>query len=392
MNIENKKSRIGAIDVIVPLFYIVNQYEICGISLGLICACIVIFICVVKNRGFCVYKPLFLFLLFMFVHDLFRSFITGFIISLWIERLVYFLFLSSMYEADEENLFKVWKIIGAMAMAGLVYQSFQVYALGQTVSMIKIIPFASTAGNISYNRPHSLFLEPAAYVTWMLPLLCMCMKRKQHIWMIAISITILLSTSSTGIIMTGIVWLYYSCISIRNKEEHSNVLLIVGVVFVGIWIFTRLSVFNEALNKFTNISLEDTSNSVRLILGFQLYWFAPLSYKILGIPYLNVESYLRSGKVNLSMYGLNSRLSYLGFVNSIGNCMLVYGVFGLILYLKLFINLWNDSDIYSKCFVLLAFVSIFGQSTFWNSIFVFQFAIMISSKNKDTSDIWVRIR
>lgn len=396
MNSDMQNNKLKIIDVIIPLFYIVNQYQIGGVSLGLILASVVIFVCAIKNGMFCAYKYLLFFFLFMLLHDLFRTFITGFNMFLWVERIVYFLFLSCTYESDEENLLKVWKIVGALAMVGILYQSFQVYALGQAVSMIKIIPFDVTSGIVEYNRPHSFFLEPAAYSAWILPLLCMCMKRKEHIWMIAISTTILLSTSSTGIIMTGVVWLYYSFVSMRNKEENSNVLLIVGILLVGIWMFTKLDIFNEALNKLSNISLEDTSNSVRLALGFQLYWAAPLTYKVFGIPYLNVVSYLLSGEVNLSNYGLNSRISYLGFVNSIGNCMLVYGIFGLFLYLKLFWELWKNSDIYSKSIVLVAFISIFSQSAFWNSLFVTQFAVMLSSENRerayDASSIWFQIK
>ena len=43
---------------------------------------------------------------------------------------------------------------------------------------------------------------------------------------------------------------------------------------------------------------------------------------------MNVENYMRSGEVALSKYKLSLNLSYLGFVNAIGNCMLIYGVFG----------------------------------------------------------------
>ena len=158
--------------------------------------------------------------------------------------------------------------------------------------------------------------------------------------------------------------------------------MIVGILIIGIGALSNLSVFAIALNKLTNISIADTSNSVRLILGFQLFLAAPFIYKILGIPYMNVENYMRSGEVALSKYRLNLNISYLGFVNSIGNCMLVYGIFGLFLYLKLFWNIWKESDLYSKCYVLTCLISIFGQSVFWNSLFVTQFAVMLCFVNE----------
>ncbi len=157
MNSDMQNNKLKIIDVIIPLFYIVNQYQIGGVSLGLILASVVIFVCAIKNGMFCAYKYLLFFFLFMLLHDLFRTFITGFNMFLWVERIVYFLFLSCTYESDEENLLKVWKIVGALAMVGILYQSFQVYALGQAVSMIKIIPFDVTSGIVEYNRPHSFF-------------------------------------------------------------------------------------------------------------------------------------------------------------------------------------------------------------------------------------------
>lgn len=380
---NRRKKKISLMEIFIPLFCLINQYEIAGLHLGLICVIAVVAIYFIKYREFYLYKPLFIFFLFMIVHDFFRMFITGFNTGLWVERVLYLLILSCIYKkVDEENLFRVWKIIGIIVMAGIFYQSFQVYILGQSVSTINIFPFLQSNSEnylLGYDRPHSFFLEPAAYCTWILPFLCMCMKRKEHIWMVFISISILLSTSSTGILMTGVIWLFYAFVSARSEGKYFNSLMIVGVLIIGIGAFSNLSIFSTALNKLTNISVTNTSNSVRLVLGFQLFWAAPLIYKVLGIPYMNVENYMRSGEVALSKYKLSLNLSYLGFVNAIGNCMLIYGVFGLLLYLKLFWNIWKESDLYSKCYVLTCIISIFGQSVFWNSLFVTQFAVMLCS-------------
>lgn len=384
--IDTKQNeKIGLMEIFIPLFCLINQYEILGVHVGLICVIVVVGLNLIKYRQFYVYKPLFIFFLFMLLHDILRTFITGFNMGLCVERLFYLLLLSCVHNRlDDENLYKVWKCIGIVVMAGLFYQSFQVYILGQSVSTINILPFLQSDSEnylLKYDRPHSFFLEPAAYCTWILPLLCMCMRRKKYIWMIFISVSILLSTSSTGILMTGVIWLFYAFASARKEGKYDNSLMIVGILIIGIGALSNLSVFAIALNKLTNISIADTSNSVRLILGFQLFLAAPFIYKILGIPYMNVENYMRSGEVALSKYRLNLNISYLGFVNSVGNCMLMYGIFGLFLYLKLFWNIWKESDLYSKCYVLTCLISIFGQSVFWNSLFVTQFAVMLCFVN-----------
>ena len=93
----------------------------------------------------------------------FRMFITGFNTGLWVERVLYLLILSCIYKkVDEENLFRVWKIIGIIVMAGIFYQSFQVYILGQSVSTINIFPFLQSNSEnylLGYDRPHSFFFR-----------------------------------------------------------------------------------------------------------------------------------------------------------------------------------------------------------------------------------------
>lgn len=388
-NIEKKqKTKISLIEIFIPLFCLLSQYEIAGVQGGILCGSVVVCLYFIRYRELNLYKPLFVLFLFMLFHDIIKAFSIGFNVGIWIERVIYLLLLGCIRKrVDEENLYKVWKVIGVVCIFGLFYQSFQVYILGQSVSTIKLLPFLESNSEnylLKYNRPHSFFLEPAAYCTWMLPWLCMCMKRKKTVWMILISLSILLSTSSTGILMTGVIWLFYAFASARNEGKYFNSLMIVGILIIGISVFTNLSFFTIALNKLTNISVKDTSNSVRLILGFQLFWAAPFIYKLLGIPYMNVENYLRSGEVALNKYKLNLSISYLGFVNAIGNCMLVYGVVGLGLYLKLFWNIWKETDFYNKCYVLICIISIFGQSVFWNSFFLMQFAVMLCFVNQSS--------
>ncbi len=380
-----RKQRIGLLEIIIPLFYLLDQYVIAGLHLGILLVILVLGYDIVKYKSIYFYKPLLVLFLFMLIHDLLRMVIAGFNAGLWIERVAYLLLLACIPQrVNKENLYKVWKIVGLVVMAGIFYQSIQVYILGQPVATLHLLPFLQSNSEnflLKYDRPHSFFLEPAAFCTWVLPFLYMCMERKKHVWMVTISISVLLSTSSTGILLTGVVWMYYAYVSVFKEKKSINALIIAGVLVIGIAAFSSMGIFSIALNKLTSISLSNTSNAVRLILGFQLYAAAPISYKIFGIPYLNVESYMRSGEVPLSQYGLRPDIPYLGYVNSISNCMLVYGIVGLVLYLILFRRIWKETEGCSKCYVLLCMISIFGQSVFWNSLFVTQMAVMLCTVN-----------
>lgn len=166
---NRRKKKINLMEIFIPLFCLINQYEIAGLHLGLISVIAVVGIYFIKYREIYLYKPLFALFLFMILHDCFRMFITGFNAGLWVERVFYLFVLSCICtKVDEENLFRAWKIIGTIAMLGIFFQSFQVYILGQSVSTINIFPFLQSSSEnylLSYDRPHSFFLEPAAYCT-----------------------------------------------------------------------------------------------------------------------------------------------------------------------------------------------------------------------------------
>ena len=392
---ENKGHKFGLIETIIPLICICSPYNIGGISLSVILMLIGILYMLVRERRLLAYRPLLALFAFMLLHDFMKIAFVPMNAGLWLERIVYVIFLFTITSrVNYDKLYKSWSVLGFFAVLGLVYQSVQIYVLHTPVRMIHIFPFLSSASEnyeLAYLRPHSFFLEPASYVVWIIPLLCMLLDRGKMILAIIVTITVLLSTSSTGIVMVAVVW---GCYAFALKGDTSKpvprMFAIAGILLI-VGLFLNLEIFSYGINKLMNISIESTTNSVRLTLGYRLWWAAPLLYKVLGIPYANVESYLRNGGINLSRYYLTLNTSYLGYVNAIGNCMLMYGILGLFLYIRMYWKLWSDLDKRLRIYFLACVLSIFGQSVFWNTIFVMQFAIMLgcSTKAEDNSVIFV---
>ncbi|MDQ0149536.1 hypothetical protein ACFO6R_09255 [Eubacterium multiforme] len=386
-----RKKTISIIEIVIPIFFILNQYNIGNLPLGLI-VLIGTLVCHYFQCGkIKLYMPLVYLFGFMFLHDVIKVFIVPFNVGLWVERIVYFIFLLSIIEqVNEDNLHKVWRFVGIIAIIGIYIQSFQVYILHEPVSMIKIFPFLNSNSSnylAEYMRPHSFFLEPAAYVTWILPLLYMSMERKKILFSVLISLSILLSTSSIGCFMTGIIWLYFAFSRKNENKKGLYKFSIFAILIIGVGLFFNLDIFSETINKLENISLNNTSNYVRIAFGIQLFSMLPIFYKVFGIPYSSIENYLRSGKVNLSLFGLNNDISYLGFVNAIGNCAINYGIFGLYFYLNLFYKLFKNIEKRYRCYLFLCFVSIFAQSVFWNSLFITQFSVLFGCAMKEKCKI-----
>lgn len=378
---------IPLMEIFVVIFYIINQYSLGSLSLGFILMGIMVVFMFIKTRKLRFYYPLLFLFVYMLMHDIMKNIIVSVNAFSWLEKILYFVFLGLIIgNIDKEKFYSVYRKVGAVVMAGLFVQSVQVYILGQSVKMINILPFLnSDSENFTkeYMRPHSFMLEPAAYVSWIMPLLIMTLQKRKLKYAIIITISILLSSSVTGILFTIFVWLYYCFTGLSNYETRRSSLIMLTVIVFGIFSFTSMSIFSTSMDKLTNTSVDDTSNSVRTTLGFELYKQLNLGQQLFGIPYTNAEEYMKSGVVNLRDYGLNEDLNYLGFVNSMSNCLLNYGMLGAILYIFMFFSFFRKTEKKQRAYVMLCFFSTFAQSAFWNSLFVIQISFMLICLSDD---------
>ena len=163
----------------------------------------------------------------------------------------------------------------------------------------------------------------------------------------------------------------------QNLTLKNRIML--SFIAVGVVAFFTLSIFSAGMEKIMNVSDSNTSDSTRLTLGFELYRDLEPHKKIMGISYDNVEAFLRSGSVNLRDYKISSKLEYLGFVNSISNALLNYGLIGALLYISMFYHFYTQISKEYRGYVLICFISIFAQSVFWNTLFIHQVAFMLIS-------------
>lgn len=388
------KSKVTLLEIIIPSFYILAQYQIAGISLGTIVSLGMLVIGIVKKKMLHLYLPLFILTTYMFVHDILKVVFVmnaSFPINTWIERFLFVVFLAyCTNQINEDNLYKVWSIWGIVAIAGLVYHAILVYGLGQNVQMIRILPLTSESISFinAYARPRSIFLEPAAYVTWILPLLYMTLKRYKYVFAAVITITILLSTSTTGLLMSILLWGVYFF-----KSPNMNIqkkFALVGMAAIVIILFVKMPIFQDTIFKATNT---DFSSNLRITSGLEIYKDADLGVQLFGIPQGSTEQYFREVVVDLSKYNMSLNAHWLGFVNALARALLTYGILGGILYVYVFYRLfrYGNKEIYP--YLLMCFISIFGQSVFFNSLFVMQFAVLLGINNiKQNEIIGVKIR
>lgn len=260
------------------------------------------------------------------------------------------------------NLFyRIYYIVTWIVFIGLLFQSFQVYILHQPTKMI-IFPFmsnaisASTYNYINYwyakTRPSSFFSEPSIYANFMAPIIIISLKNRKYIVAITQSIGILLTTSTTGVILVAVIWLYWAFVCVKKLSYK---ILLGFVLCLATLLLIRSNIFGNTFRKLVNTNLfanEHTGSSLQIFL--QMPW----KDRILGVGCGNVEKYLATHHIDMSMIETTVN----GYVSSgIGN-FIFYGVIGGIIYLLLCFVMIRRSNKWAMLTAVLIMCLSFAQT------------------------------
>lgn len=376
------------------LFPIISQYNIKGLvsvfTVGYVI--LLFFIMYIINHYSCIniHKSILVFACFIMIHDVLNNLNIVKYAGTWLKYLTIFLFMFvSLGRINEERFYKVWKIVGIIWISAIMFQSVQVYVLGNDVGIIKIPFLYSDAKNFDrmYNRPHGLFMEPAAYVTNMLPLLFLNFKHKDYIYAIINTFSILLTTSTTGIVLSAMLWVLYIFTS-NTLKPNAKVALISAFIFISI-LFLNMSVFSEGLNK---LATEDVNNNARTNGGYIIFRELSLKNKILGIQFIDVKEFLLVTNFDLSLLNMTKETTFLGYTNAISYVMICYGIIGLLFYIYMFAMIYKDGKKEYLPLLVICVVSQFGQSVFINNFFVVQFIVLYCMNKFDNNVIRIKLR
>lgn len=253
------------------------------------------------------------------------------------------------------------KMLGALnwvaliSIGGIIYH-FIVIRSGGVVFPIKL-PFMPEMAQTSrlyseMNRPTSFYWEPAAYVTYMMVPLFLSLHEKKFLWSTIIAVSMFLSTSSTGILMSVAMLITY-ILTQKVETKYKMGALIAGLtVFL---ILTNTDYFLAGVEKIETTDIESTS---RLINGPLMVKAMPFFDLVTGMKASTPYEYYMSGGFNdpgILLKDDNMYVSTFWFV------LAKYGVIGLILFILLYF------DFVKKCrasipFMVYIFCSLFFQS------------------------------
>ena len=227
-----------------------------------------------------------------------------------------------------------------ISMLGIVYQVLALLR-GAPIGPLSIPPFSSSrelSNIVDSIRPASFFPEPAAYCQYMIMPLFISLVDRKFLASFAIIITMLLSTSTTGVVLSFLilgVFLLTQRISAKWK-----ILIIVVAIGIGIAL-TRASIFENTMSK---VERTELSENERTSIGFTVLPQLSVQDFLFGISYQSISDMYNAGQLKIESFTFyDERGNSMVFVPTFWNMLFIYGIFGLVIYLSVYYHLFRQS-------------------------------------------------
>ena len=282
---------------------------------------------------------------------------------------------------DFEKLIGSLNLVAIISIGGIIYH-FLIIRNGGIVTPISLpfLPEMDTESRFFEEgvRPTSFFLEPAGFVTFMMVPLFLSLFEKKFVWTAVIILSMFLSTSTTGLTMSI---LMVAVFILTQKVGYRTKIIVVLLSGVLIWLLFNLDAFSFGLDKLYETDVEINSRTAN---GPAMVFNMPFRDIIMGMPAANAYDYYVSGGFSSEKIIIKDETIFIAtFWNVLGK----FGVFGLLLFLTLYIKpLYLSKEIIP--YIIVLFASMFFQSiTIGTSSFAYQLIFIYVFINRNSSKI-----
>ena len=289
-----------------------------------------------------------------------------------------FILSTVILKVNYNNLYKAYVVVGVIAMTILFYQWFMLVIYNIIPSPVTFFP-VSTDGFYSwqseYYRPTSLFTEPQAYASYMIPLLLMSLYKNKIKFSFLIILSILFSGSSLGIILLLVTSVMYL---LKSKSRWSLKFAVMFFISILVFIFISSDIFSSQATKILSI---DLANNIRLVKGFQIYSTFNDLQMLFGIgdgPNI-LEIYNSKNSSELLMKNIFDLGAY---VTTISGLLISYGIFSLILFFWVIYKMYCYEDPTKRIFLIIILFASFGQTILFNGFFLLYYITYLGICNK----------
>lgn len=272
-------------------------------------------------------------------------------------------------QVDFDKLKNAIYIVTIICAVGMLYHVFMIKS-GHSIQPIKL-PFmpdmSSKARLYSFlDRPTSFFWEPQSYASFMLVPLFFLLREKRLICAFAIAATMILSTSTTGIIMALFMIGFYM-VTQKQKMQY-RILGIIAVI--GLVYFLLYSSFTAAgLEKLQNTDVEENNRTINgLLIAKDMSFFDWL----FGVPYANLQDAYEAGYItnNLIIHADGEV-----FVSAFWICLCCQGIIGLFFFLSIYLDILKKDKTVLP-YLICIIIGLFSNPDILGAAYVFQLIIM----------------
>lgn len=354
--------------------------------------------CVVSYQGFPVFKPLSIYTIWYvavllgtvvfyghvvnrpYIMHLMQIIVCGYCVAVIAKHL------------DIDALYKCWKVLGLITCLFVAFQFFEIYVLHQQVTPIRLLPVSEEAIRLNKNwsesqsRPLAFFTEPSMVVSFLAPVLLFAQQKKEIIVSVVVSVAILLSGSTSGIVALAIMW----GLSIFSyKLSRTSKFFIVLLSIVAVFAFINLPYFRDSLDKINYEMSGDSSNmAVRMLRGWWIYAVLDTRSQLLGINDYDIASFVYGNAPEFTWQNDYEDNFYL---NTAQRILIQTGLVGAVLYVWMLIKLWMATNKTIKPYLAFVIVSMFfGSEFFISGLFVMQFIVLLAYLKTNDPEVKVK--
>lgn len=381
--------------VFVPISFFFTQYQYGIGNINITFSFLYAILCFFMFKRNKIYWPLVLYTLWLVIHvslAVLRGvapFTYQFIalVSLWC--ICTFSVIIIAQHVNMERIYKIWQVLGVIVCVAIIAQSIMIYGFGQRVSVIALLPptYGDNQININWlidhSRPVSFFTEPSAEITFLAPLLFISLNKNKLFFSVFVTLCMLLTTSTGGIIALFIIWgsyLYYS-----KAPKIVKKIAFVLMLFISFFLLV-LPVFDATIDKLI-FELSGESNNLfsRVYGGWLLYANLDISSQIFGISHYDLSTFIREHPqyypfVSQSRLAVGANF----FFNTAQRIFLQTGLIGGYLYYRMLYNIYKNTSNMVKPYLLYVIAAMFFEFNFYNNnMFMLQYTVILAYLNWD---------
>ncbi len=247
----------------------------------------------------------------------------------------------------------------------LIANVFHYYLKGQLnialfpVLRTELSKYGNNYDGSFYIRPRSIFAEPAHYAEFVSGYLTLHLFSNKNILVsILITVGILLSASSTGVLVCSFIWITYFIYKNKNRISPLKILSVILFLLILYTFIANTEVYDLISRRF-----EDGYSAKARFDGYNKINFANIAYQIFGYG---------NGGTDLG------NIYYAGFPS----LYLYYGMFGVALFITLTIIIFFRINTKGKILLIIfLFLNVGTELLFQPMVILFYLFIQSNSKN-----------